>query len=242
MSAYSRRKSRKPESVVFPLPQASHTSTPPTHTPEHSEMRHQRQSSVSSSAGRRSVHDRPPTPPGPGGLGAAHKRKPSADIPLDSPLPLLPSTFSTPGRGSSPEQNRPTPPKKSLDAGIPTKKSFDNTRSYDALKAPGAPNWKMGKRVSAATSLAPSGGHYAGSLYDMYLGEYGSASWPLFRMLIFCDSLQTTMRKTSIAHHRKCRPSRSSICAPLQASSPRTTSKSRRGRTAVSFGKVSAFG
>ncbi len=152
MSTASRRRSRKPDPAFPPMPSES---TPPPSDNKHGRLPSSPAAGGSPRPGRRSIHDRPPTPPGPEGVGGVHKRKMSTDIPHDSPLPSLPPTFASMNIG--PDRQPPPVPRKSLD-----------------VPSTSRPTGRGGKRLSAAPSLTPST-RYAGSLYDMYLGEQSCA-------------------------------------------------------------------
>ena len=97
---------------------------------------------------RKSVQDRAPTPPGITGVGGAHRRKPSTDIPSDAPLPKLPSSTS----------------------GIATLSSQQSLKPSSA-SVRGSP-----RRNSDRFSRVQSS--YAGSLYDMYIYEHGDPGSP----------------------------------------------------------------
>ncbi|KDN39919.1 hypothetical protein K437DRAFT_258856 [Tilletiaria anomala UBC 951] len=132
------RKSRKAENFVSPAATTKSASPTPYERDQHQPY--------TLLTGKKSLQDRPPTPPGPAGVGGAHRRKPSADIPAESPMPSVPPFVSAMGFS------------------VP-KKSMDSLRPFDLLKSS-----KAGRRVSAATSAGAHSG-YAGSLYDMYLDD-----------------------------------------------------------------------
>lgn len=148
VSTTSRRKSRKPsQHEEMPYSQAWNE--------------HSRKDSAGS-LGRRSIQDRPPTPPGPGGIGGAHRRKPSTDVPADQPVPRVPSRLSG---GSTFMQT--------------SGRSEDNSRS-PGLMPPMSPIPSAARRVSNAPSS------YAGSLYDMYIGGKRRRMFTLTLLFVIC--------------------------------------------------------
>ncbi|KAE8260845.1 hypothetical protein A4X13_0g88 [Tilletia indica] len=162
MSMSAKRKSRahapKPvEDKDFNLP----PSPDPRVSTSESESKAQRNSTSAEdskakrSSVRKSVQDRPPTPPGAAGVGGLHRRKISADMLADQPLPR-------PSMGL----DVPTPTRKSLNQSrglVPTASltSLLQTGNYDRSLAPPLPS-------PAATSIMSHGN---GSLYDFYLND-----------------------------------------------------------------------
>lgn len=64
---------------------------------------HRRNSSTTSNGARRSVQDRPPTPPGPDGVSGLHRRKLSQDIVAEQPLPpIARNLYEAPASGLMP--------------------------------------------------------------------------------------------------------------------------------------------
>ncbi|KAK0545844.1 hypothetical protein OC845_004899 [Tilletia horrida] len=112
--------------------------------------------SLSTELRRRSIQDRPPTPPGPAGVGNLHRRKVSADMLAEQPLPPVPQSSAIPISASPSNDGLKTQPTLKLPA----------LTSQDFASKPG----KLGLPLpSPATASVASLGN--GSLYDYYMND-----------------------------------------------------------------------
>ncbi|KAK0520122.1 hypothetical protein OC834_007152 [Tilletia horrida] len=109
---------------------------------------------------RKSLQDRPPTPPGPAGVGGLHRRKISADMLADQPLPKPANDI-----GAS------VPASSSLTLG--QKRGLGVSPSLASLLVPGNNDKLAPPLPSPATTSIYSQGN--GSLYDFYMNDDGDA-------------------------------------------------------------------
>lgn len=91
----SKRKSRK---IVSQEPEPKLPARASQQVVQAGSNPHTRTNSVSSSSGRRSIQDRPATPPGRDGVSGVHRRKLSQDVPADKPVPPIPRLGQTPSQ------------------------------------------------------------------------------------------------------------------------------------------------